>query len=104
MAWGLWARATWARAAQIAIAIVGLPLIPFSLAAIATLIAMLSGPVKAEFANEPAPADSHSTDVALSAGVAGTAILGALLSLAGGWIGAKACAPRPTISGSAATR
>jgi hypothetical protein len=82
MAYGLWKRRAWARAAQIAVAAVGLLLCPFSLASAAVLAYMLRPTTSAHFsgggAGTPVPPDA--AELTFTGVIMATVVLGAILA------------------------
>jgi len=82
MAFGLWTRRAWARAAQIAVAALGLLLCPFTLASAAVLAYMLRPSTSAHFsggrpAGTPRPDAAELTFTGL---IMGTVVLGVILA------------------------
>jgi hypothetical protein len=89
LAFGLWARRSWARPAQIAVAALGLFLCPFSLASATVLIYMMRSDVGAIFEEGGAPPSGKAhgaADGTFVVTIAATVILGVLLSAGGAWI------------------
>ena len=82
MAYGLWTRRIWARAAQIAVAAVGLLLCPFSLASAAVLAYMLKPTTSAHFSRgstaPPVPPDA--AELIFTGVIMATVVLGAILA------------------------
>jgi pSer/pThr/pTyr-binding forkhead associated (FHA) protein len=84
MAYGLWTRRVWARAAQIAVAAVGLLLCPFSLASAAVLAYMLRPATSAHFSGgstaQARPPDA--AELTFTGVIMATVVLGAILAAA----------------------
>jgi hypothetical protein len=89
LAFGLWARAPWARTLQIAAAGLGLLVCPFSLAAATVLLYMTRPAARAQFARGPgpqhaAPPDDQATaqaNVAFTGAILGATVLGIALGI-----------------------
>jgi len=84
MGWGLWQRRRWAYFAQIAIAVIGLFICPFSLACIAVLVYMLRPGVRWQFSDRSAgpPEGTGQSEAIFAAAVVGAVVLGVLLTAA----------------------
>jgi type III secretion system (T3SS) inner membrane Yop/YscD-like protein len=82
MAYGLWKRRVWARAAQIAVAAVGLLLCPFSLASAAVLAYMLRPTTSAHFSGGRAatPVQPDAAELTFTGVIMATVVLGAILA------------------------
>jgi hypothetical protein len=82
MAYGLWKRQVWARAAQIAVAAVGLLLCPFSLASAAVLAYMLRSTTSAHFSGGSAatPVQPDAAELTFTGVIMATVVLGAILA------------------------
>jgi len=82
MAYGLWTRRIWARAAQIAVAAVGLLLCPFSLASAAVLAYMLKPTTSAHFSGGSAapPVQPDAAELTFTGVIMATVVLGAILA------------------------
>jgi hypothetical protein len=82
MAYGLWKRRVWARAAQIAVAAVGLLLCPFSLASAAVLAYMLRPTTSAHFSSGSAatPVQPDAVELTFTGVIMATVVLGAILA------------------------
>jgi Inner membrane component of T3SS, cytoplasmic domain len=82
MAYGLWTRRVWARAAQIAIAAVGLLLCPFTLASAAVLAYMLRPATSAHFSDPGTAAPPDSVELTFTGVLMAAVLIGALLAAA----------------------
>jgi len=81
MAYGLWTRRAWARAAQITVAAVGLLLCPFTLASAAVIAYMLRPSTSAHFSGAAAaPAPPDAAELTFTAILMATVVLGAILA------------------------
>jgi hypothetical protein len=79
MSFGLWTAQGWARAAQIALAGLGIVNCPFSLASIATLVYMVRAPARRYFARE-APDPGDQSEAVFAAAIVAAAVLGGLIT------------------------
>lgn len=87
---GLWARQSWARWLQLAVALVGLLNLPFALASLAVLVYLLRGEARVAFSGkrdrseltpeELALVDEESGEPAFAATLLGTVLLGVVIS------------------------
>jgi hypothetical protein len=83
MAYGLWTRRVWARAAQIAVAAVGLLLCPFTLASAAVLAYMLRPATSAHFSGgRTAAASPDAAELTFTGVLMAAVVLGAILAAA----------------------
>ena len=80
MAFGLWTARGWARAAQIALAALGILNCPFSLAAIAVLAYMLRPPARRYFARAGGDTTADQSEAVFAAAVVAAVVLGGLLT------------------------
>jgi len=80
MAFGLWTARGWARAAQIALAALGILNCPFSLAAIAVLAYMLRPPARRYFARADGDTTADQSEAVFAAAVVAAVVLGGLIT------------------------
>lgn len=80
MAFGLWTARGWARAAQIALAALGILNCPFSLAAIAVLAYMLRPPARRYFARAGDDTTADQSEAVFAAAVVAAVVLGGLIT------------------------
>ena len=79
MAFGLWTARGWARAAQIALAALGILYCPFTLASIAVLAYMLRPPARRYFARAGGDTTADQAEAVFAAAVVAAAVLGGLI-------------------------
>jgi len=82
MAVGVAAQAPWARRAQIAAAVVSLPVCPFTFAAATVLLYMLRDDVRTGFEGRTAPAGAGAAEATYALSIAGMLALGILITAA----------------------
>jgi hypothetical protein len=79
MAFGLWTAQGWARAAQIALAALGILYCPFTLASIAVLAYMLRPPARRYFTHAGGDTTADQAEAVFAAAVVAAAVLGGLI-------------------------